>query len=298
MITVLWVMTVASVVATAAALSGRDAVNATRNRIEVERAYWDAAACGARAHEQIDRLLHEASTPDEAAMRWRRLSNLLEPVSGHDGTPCDIRLEAAGTRIDVNVATSEVLVRLFRSLGRADRADSLADALIDWRDTDDVAQPFGAERDWYFAASRRLPRNGPIAALGELARVRGFDATPPLDSFLSTEPGRVCLATAPASVLASIPGITEEAAEQIVALREEGTSLADLPAVIPFISRQSADSLMARYPDASRLTTPDPDAWLLTMRASRGLPPSTATIVVRLARAGTRAIVTSFRSAP
>lgn len=51
----------------------------------------------------------------------------------------------------------------------------LADALLDWLDTDDAPREFGAEADFYQQLDPPvMPRNGPIKSLDELLSVRGF----------------------------------------------------------------------------------------------------------------------------
>ena len=206
-------------------------------------------------------------------------------MSGVDPAECTIAFEAAGTRLDVNAASEEMLQRLFAGLGYAADAD-LAAALADWRDSDDVAHPAGAERDWYAAARRELPRNGPLADIRELARVRGFENLPPFEAVLTAEPGRVSLATAPTSVLMAVPGFTPETADRIVALQDAATPVTDVTSLLGLVSRVSADSMLAHFPEIARVTTPDPDAWILTVRASVGIPQVSVTLSRRILRAG------------
>jgi len=298
MITVLWVMTVAGIVATAGALAGRNAVNAATNRAHLERALWTAMGCVARVESAIDATLAAARTYDEAADTWRVLERAALPLSNVAAAECTIGLEAAGTRLDVNEASEEMLRNTFVALGYGNDAESLVAALADWRDSDSVARPLGAERDWYLAARRDAPRNAPLADIRELARVRGFENPTVFDSVLTTEPGRVSLATAPVTVLLAVPGFTRETAEEIVALQRAGTPIADVTSILGLVSRASADSIRARYPDIARVTTPDPDAWILNVRATIGAPPVSVTLARRLLRDAKRAVVAGSRSAP
>src|SRR5579885_3586497 len=77
MITTLWVMTVAGVMAAAAALSGRLTVETTRNRVLLERSFWLASGCAARAQASIDEELARATSFESAADTWRVLGRLL-----------------------------------------------------------------------------------------------------------------------------------------------------------------------------------------------------------------------------
>ncbi len=298
MITMLWVMAVASVIATTGALVGRIAVSAARNRTELERASWLASACASRATAVIDALLADATTDDEAALVWKTLDRRVADATSFNRS-CDVRLEAVGSRLDVNAASDEMVSRLLSALGVPDdRSREMVDALADWKDSDDVARPVGAERAWYAAEQRELPRDGPIADVRELALVRGFERIADFDSVFGTDGSRVSLATASVPVLMSLPGVTRETAEAIVRLRDEGAPAGDLLALVDVVSRTSADSLTARYSDAAHLSTPTPDAWTLSVRAASGAPPNVATLAVRLARDGARSRITTVRIDP
>lgn len=297
MITVLWVVTVASIVAMAGTLAGRTTVSAARNRVQGERALWSALGCARRTQAEIDGLLRDAPTLDEDALIWRTLDRriLARPTSLN--RPCEVRLEAAGSRVDVNSATPEMIVSLLRAIGESEaHASEMADALADWRDTNDVELPAGAERAWYAGAMRATPRNGPLADIRELALVRGFEALPQFARVFTVEPGRISLAHASADVLSSIPGFTRETADLIASLAAQGTPVADASAVVGTVSAQSASELMARYPEIVRVTTADPDAWILEVRATNGEPRTTVVLQWRLIRTGHRCVVVRSRT--
>ncbi|MEO7082997.1 MAG: helix-hairpin-helix domain-containing protein [Gemmatimonadaceae bacterium] len=289
MITVLWVMMIATIVATTGALAGRNAVNGARNRTELRRAFWIANECASHIRAAIDDSLAAALAPEAAAETWRLLGRQALASTPDE---CDANLDAAGTRLDVNTTSDTVLTALFRELGYGERSTAMVDALEDWKDSDDVARPQGAEREWYRSERRELPRNGPIASLRELTLVRGFEDLSTLDTVVSTEPGRVSLATASATVLSAVPGLTRETADRIAEMRDAGTPVRSVLDVLPMVSRSSADLISAHYPEIARLTTPDPDAWTLSVSASSGYPPNRATIEWRLVRIEKRAVIT------
>ena len=294
LLTTLWIITVAAVTALGAALVGRHAILAGAARVELERGRWQALGCERRVEAAIDVALDSAPTSADERIVWRILPQALL------GSPflagCDVSLEAAGTRLDVNDAPEEMLIRLFDAIGLEAEALSLADALEDWIDPDDDPRPFGAEREWYESAGRLAPRNDSVADIRELSRVRGFDAIGPIDSLTTTSPGRVSLATAPVSVLMAVPGITRETAEAIVAMQRAGAPIDALRSIVGSISEQSAAGLAARYSDAERLTTPDPDAWLVRVQVARGQPRVVVRLEWRVIRAGRGCIVASTRS--
>jgi general secretion pathway protein K len=295
MITVLWLMTIGTIAALAGALSGRNGVNAGRNRVQMERAFWLATGCARRVQSVVDETLRSATSLEDAAQRWRRLDREVARSALVARGTCTVKLEAAGTRLDITTASDEMIERLLHALGHGAEAQEMVDALADWQDGDDVPRPSGAERDWYAAAGRLLPRNASLADIRELARVRGFEQRARYDSVLAAEPGRVSLATAPLTVLMAVPGFTLETAERIVALQEAGTPLRDLVELSTQLSTPSRDALISRYSDVARLTTVDPDAWILTVRTSVGFPLSQVSVEWRLVRSGSRSVIVRTR---
>ena len=50
----------------------------------------------------------------------------------------------------------------------------MGDALLDWRDANDLVRPQGAEKEIYHrAGSPYVPRNGPLTRLDEFRRLQG-----------------------------------------------------------------------------------------------------------------------------
>ncbi|MGH7621615.1 MAG: general secretion pathway protein GspK, partial [Gemmatimonadaceae bacterium] len=293
-LTTLWILSVASIVAMAAALSGRDAVVAGSSRVELERARWLALGCERRAVAAIDAVLRDAPSDADATLAWRTLAAQIAASRLLEG--CDVRAEAAGTKLDVNAASDDMIEALLRATDASLDVASMIDALDDWRDSDDVVRPAGAERAWYESEGRPAPRNGPLADVRELARVRGFETMTALDTLVTTEPGRISLATAPAGVLMAVPGVTRETADAIVSRQLAGLPLENLLDIVGSISDASAETLATRFSDAARATTPDPDAWLLTVRLTRGSPVVTASLTWRVIRIGRRCAVARTRS--
>lgn len=102
-----------------------------------------------------------------------------------DGTPrtlefagarLAVRVEDERGKLPLNLMDPEMATRLLRAYGLEGEALATArDSLLDWLDTDDERRPFGAEEAFYAPLGYR-PRNGAMASVGELRRVRGFDA--------------------------------------------------------------------------------------------------------------------------
>jgi general secretion pathway protein K len=102
-------------------------------------------------------------------------------------------------------------------------ADHLAQAIMDWRDPDDLARPEGAERDAYIrAGALALPTNKDFASVGELRDVMGM--TPEIYTMISPylsvcTSGQIDVNAAPAPVLHALPGFTDEVVSMILEQR-------------------------------------------------------------------------------
>jgi hypothetical protein len=205
---------------------------------------------------------------------------------------CEVTLRAAGARLDVNAASREQIRTILMVAGVTDtRADTLAEALLDWRDADDDPRPLGAERAWYVAHRLLPPRNGPLASVRELLRVRGLAAVPGIDTLFGVEPGRIALSSAAPATLAALPGFGPEAVAQVLALRQRGVVLSSPLELDPLLSRRAFALLHAAYADLARLSAPVPDAWILTASASAGAPAVAAHVELRLGRSPQRAAI-------
>jgi type II secretory pathway component PulK len=302
---VLWVIVGVSAIATASLLVAREGVSAARNRMALTRARWQADDCIERARAVIDDALTDrGDVPRPVPGGWAVLDRVVTASPAVTAVSCDLTLQAVGTAVNVNTADADQLTALFTAMGiDAPHSDYMVDALLDWRDADDVPRRFGAERAWYRAARLPAPRNGPLANVAELRLVRGFgpEELPDsvLDSVLTVEPGRIVWDRAPLAVLASLPGMTPETLGVIADLRLRGLSVGDVSTLSPLLSPSAAQTLSARYADLQRLTTSEPDAWLLIARGHSGhAPVVTATIEDRIVRAGTRAAVVRRWSTP
>jgi DNA uptake protein ComE-like DNA-binding protein len=260
------------------------------------RGQWRAEDCLERARAVINDALSGGHTiPRPVTGGWEVLDRVVAASPAITDAACDVTLAPTGVAVDINTADGEQLLALFRAIGIGEpRADSMVDALLDWRDVDDIPRPLGAERDWYHAEGRFTPRNGPFADVKELRRVRGFEDLPDsiLGAIFTVEPGRIVWNRAPLVVLASLPGIGEEALARIIERRERGVSVADMAALSADLSPGARQLLVARYGDVARLTTDRPDAWILTARGGG------YAVEVRLAPAGSRAAIVRRRTTP
>ena len=290
LLAVLWVVVGVSSLVLGAGLISRQAVAAAANRSATTRAFWLAEGCLARARAAMAEALSAGRGGDGGPSEWARLDSVVgaSPLVVEAG--CAVKLAAAGTTLDVNGADREMLRVTLASI-EPSGADSLVDALLDWRDSDDLPRQFGAESEWYAVRGRHRPRNGPLADARELARVRGFERlADTLGLVLGVESGRILLTRAPQPVLAALPGMSQEALVRIGELRMRGRppSLEELAGTL---SKPGRDSLMAHYQELARLTAASPDAWLLESSASEGANSHAVRIRVRVIRSGRRAAI-------
>lgn len=240
----LWLLVVLGTLGAAILAGARLGGEVTRNRILLTRAGWAREACVEIA------LARYAGKPEgERSLRFDL----------GRGSWCRAELTEPESRLNLNAADPIALKVLLRS-------DALVDAVLDWRDVDTLPRPQGAEADWYRAAHRRGPRNGPFADVRELRYVRGFDSAlvRSLEGFLTTRgSGRLDLNTAPAQLLATLPGITQGAAVRIASRRLGGRRLTGPDHLLSLLGPQDQSVLGTEYPAFLEGATFQPTSLLL-----------------------------------
>ena len=313
LLAVLWIMTGVAVLGLGLSLTARGAVATARNRIESTRAGWRAEDCVERARAVISGALRaDEGRAMVSGGPWLHLDEIVQSAPLVAECRGVVDIIPAGMAVDLNETTDDALRRLLLWQGAPPaQVDSLVDALMDWRDADDVARAHGAEREWYERQGRSPPRNGAFAHVDELLRVRGFDewdaaVRPGRDSLhllFTAEPGRIVLERAPAAVLASLPGMTEETIARLLERRlRRALSLSEPLALGGELSVASRDSLHRHYAEFVQRITLEPEAWLLTVRSpaqvGRGATGPSAAVDLRLVRAGSRAAIVRRQVAP
>jgi len=225
---VLWALLLLGTLALGFSLSMRTEAQAARNGIDDARAYFEARTGVARAAFLL------ATLSVDNVMRME--------IAGREGDASyEVRVESESGKVDINLVSEEVLLEILRKGGLPDEeAESVRDAILDWKDPDDTPRPRGAEAPDYAQLQEPVrPRNGKILAVEELRYVKGV--TPEFfQGFLSrvfTANGNspnVNFLRAPEVVLRSLPGVSPEAAAQIVARRAEDPPMtaAELAAMV------------------------------------------------------------------
>jgi type II secretory pathway component PulK len=294
LLAVLWILTGVSALALSASLAAREIVDAARNRVDLTHAEWLGEECLARVRATVHEI-HASSA------RKPQDQSLLATIDLNGarlmGTLCEVTITPTGAAIDLNQADEEMLRRLLTAAGVSlAQADSMAAAVADWRDRDVLSRPTGAERSWYASRGLLGPRNGPLADVRELSGVRGFESLTSLHRLFNVEASRISINDAPPAVLLALPGLTEETVAQIMARRIQGERIREISELEIGLSHFSRDALHRGFNELARLASPESEAAILTIRTSRGVPPVTAVLEVRLTQVGEHVAVTRRRT--
>jgi general secretion pathway protein K len=233
----LWLTVLLTVVASGFAFSMRSEALATRNAVSLAQARAIADGAVERtAFELMRPRVADAWTFDGQAHRWTE----------GDATVVAVAVDEAA-KIDINAAPDLLLKNMLMNIGGLEEpsAAALVDAIVDWRDPDDLRRPNGAELPEYRAAnSKYVPANAPFETIGEAARVLGmtpavFRRIAPVITVYSRQPG-VNAATAGRDVLLALPNTTAEVVDAYVEQRTQ--ALANKLPVPPFPPAQAFGS--------------------------------------------------------
>ncbi len=229
LVAVLWVLGIVMLLATGIAAQTRTEQRLTRNLIASEQA--SRAAQGGVYYAMLGLL----SVNADQGGTWRH------PVPDLTVGKAFVQTQIHDERgkVDLNEAPQE-LIRGVMQAGGADfdEADRLADAVLDWRDVDDLRRLHGAEDPDYRAAGFRYgAKNAPFDTVDELQRVLGMRTElygAVRDAFtVYSRAAQVNPFAAAPLVLNAIPGMTPDAVAAFVAARDasvaEGTPAPQFP---------------------------------------------------------------------
>lgn len=163
--------------------------------------------------------------PGDEAAEW--LPNGVPRPWTFDGTPISIAVFNEASRINLNRAPAQVLAALVEALGAEEEAAvSIADAIADWRDEDDLKLLNGAEDPDYEHAGRPFgAKDAPFVAVEELQQVVGVSpevyARMAPELTVDTENDQVDTTFASAAVIAAVQGIDLAAAQLLIEQRDQ-----------------------------------------------------------------------------
>ena len=173
---------------------------------------------------------------------WRAPDELVVPDMAFGDARYTLRVRDTGAALNLN-EIGENEIRQFFALGMGldyAEADELAQAILDWRDDDDIPRLNGAEREQYIEAGAPvLPPDRDFAEIDELRHVLGmtpelYEAALPYVTLIGS--GNVNVNAAPAPVLLALPGMTEAGVRELLRLRDSGVfprSLSQLQELLP-----------------------------------------------------------------
>lgn len=218
LVLVLWIISLLTVLALGLTTTQRTESALTQNQL-------DGARFRAAAEAVINlTVLNLLSTPVEtvpAEAVWVP-DGMPRPLL-FDGMALTVTLYNEGSRLDLNTATREqlaTLIELAQGEEGFDEAarDAMADAILDWRDEDDLALLNGAEDGDYDAAGLTYgARDEPFQSVDELRQVLGmtrelYQRLAP-DLTVDNDGGGVDQQFASAAVLAVLQGLSLEDAQ-------------------------------------------------------------------------------------
>lgn len=168
LVVVLWVVALLGLMAVSQTAAVRTETRVVGNELEAATARAGAFAGLQLAMAELARPLSERG--------WHPDGTLYSVTYG--ALELQVALSDEAGKVDLNAAPAPLLDALLAAGGVAeDERPAAVDAILDWRDRDDLPRVHGAEAEAYRQAGRDYaPRNGAFQSLEELVLVLGFDA--------------------------------------------------------------------------------------------------------------------------
>lgn len=253
LVLVLWVTVLLSVIVGSFALISRVETLQARNQLDVTRAFFAAEAGLHRAAAAMS-----VNDPQQA---WVPDGRTYEMTFGD--AELEIRVVDESGRIDLNAAQQQQLIDLFMaSEVEIEDAEALADAILDWRDPDDLVRPFGAEDPQYESAGYEYgSKDAPFDTIEELQQVIGmnYELYRQVEPAVTVYSGRsqVNLNMAPREVLLAQPGLGPEVVDSYLEEREQSGREGGPGNLLPGAGPALAQGGSLTYSVSSRATLPN-----------------------------------------
>jgi general secretion pathway protein K len=256
-ILVLWLLALLTILLGSFALISRTEALQARHLFDTTAARYAAEA-------GINRAVYQMAIPDPL-QRWVPDGRAYE--FEFEQVEMSVAVTDESGLIDLNAADTLSLSNLMQAHGLAqDEADALADAILDWRDTDDLVSPNGAEDPDYDAAGYDYgAKDAAFDTVSELQQVMGMTADlyarlAPALTIYSGQPTPNA-AFAPFEVLRSFIGMNEELARQLIDARHAWDPASGAPPpLMPDGTPLMAQGGSGTYSIAARATLPN-GAW-------------------------------------
>lgn len=228
------------------------------------RHLFDTTAARYAAEAGVNRVVYQMAIPDPQ-LRWVPDGRAYELE--FEQAQLVIRVTDESGLIDLNAADTLTLSNLLVANGLDQgQADAIADAILDWRDTDDLLSPNGAEDPDYKAAGYDYgAKDAPFDTVSELQQVMGvtaelYERLAPAFTIYSGQP-TPNVAFAPFEVLRAFIGMNDELARMLIDARHAWDPASGAPPpMMPDGTPLMAQGGSGTYSIAARATLPN-GAW-------------------------------------
>ncbi|MDR0587573.1 MAG: general secretion pathway protein GspK [Burkholderiales bacterium] len=228
LILVLWMIVLLVLMASGFAFAMRSEAVATQTSVAQIKA-------GLHVDGAIERAVYELARPKVDPNDGWKADGTSYPLT-EDEADLTVTIVDESSFIDINAADEHTLKRLFERVGGVDArtAESIVNALLDWRDADDLTRPFGAEAPEYRAAHKNhAPSNTSFRTQEELGQVLGV--TPQIYANVApfitvySKTAAINTTTAPREVLLCLPQADEDSVDRYIEdrrrARDQGQAL-------------------------------------------------------------------------
>ena len=242
LVLVLWMLSLMTIMAGSYALS-------MRRQLSIVEGIKNNARALAMAESGVALAESMLLSPDQNK-RWHVDGNVYQiDYAGNDnetGAKIRLRLITESGKVDINSADTGLMEGLMAHAPiDEDQRMALLNAIIDWRDEDDLVSINGAEKKQYQEAGLSYqPRNKPFQSIEELQLVLGM--TEPvykwLEPLVTVNSGQqqVDLQQAPQEVLRVLPGVDANLLETFLATRLDSDNKGLPPPAFPGGTGQSS----------------------------------------------------------
>ncbi|MDJ0836281.1 MAG: type II secretion system protein GspK [Acidobacteriota bacterium] len=225
LISVLWVIVTMAIIVLGLSYESRSDMERTRMMRDRARAYWLARAAVERVKYDYAALRQSQNEEDVLVTRYQY---------DFENGSAEAVVRSNSSLMSVNSTNRELWLQLLKLYVEDEsERDMIVDAILDWRDQDDLTRLNGCETDYYMSLTPPYPaRNGAFYSVEEIMLVRGITEAMFYGSW--DKPGmiemldlnrqnlsRFDINTCPKGILMAFLEMTSEEADELIALRRE-----------------------------------------------------------------------------
>ncbi len=218
LVIVLWAMVLLSTMAMAMLAAQRSELQVLHNNVDRARALALAEAG------IFYGIINAISYRDGQDIGWR--ANGQTHQWGFADEEINISISDESSRVNLNQVAEDMLDRLLEAVGIEQDGVAMRDAILDWRDDDNIHRLDGAEDEEYAAAGLAYgARDGQFKTVAELRQVLGvkqedYQKLEPLFT-VHSRTADIHTESAASPVLLALPGMTPEIVEEYMVSRDQ-----------------------------------------------------------------------------